>query len=749
MLIRDAVAALGYEEDATQELCIARPHQGAMQQRTLSQCGMRELGDLADVYIRAGAFRPGAIQSNGTGSTRGNLVRTYDLAFDFDLTDYTGLAKGDVLRLTDGERDLYLSALCDDAREVLSLCDIPIVTWVSTGYGLLALARLATPDQTRIDDATALHAFLVDRVNTVHGSRLADPQVNDGGTRLIRLPGCINTKGPVARPCTILHELDGDTLLHIDAISERPQRPPPRRIIPAHSRGLTEEQEAHVILAITNDYVEGSRHGIALGVAGLLAKAGIPRGVAERIISAVCAADVEAGDRLRAVRTTYDRIERGLDVRGYRHLEEFLSPAVLSYVDAILDTVRVTKDITIEFMVEKREAVITPDPAPCPQEALYGWFNAYCEIMTPTTEACAAFHLGTGLVYAGSLAGRRVSTHSGGALYPNLYLTLVGETGKSRKSTAMKRGQSFFRGPPPTPGQLISQPFSTLRGVTSGEGLIDHLAESPRTLLSLDELSLLVRKARRQSTLTLIPTLIDLWDAPERVDIPRAGKDGRQGVDHPCLSLLAATTPQTLADDMSGADIESGFANRVLWIFGEATQRLASPPKPDMARSGRLYTELREALALYPANTELTLDAPATQMWEDWYARDGERAYTNETEAQMAQRLGALIHKVALIYAASEAAPFINEDHLGAAIALVEWSFEATRAHARRWGWDEDARLGSQILAALAGGPMRNTDLARYLGERVSAPRMQKVLEALVKTGQVGLCSPGTYGVVR
>jgi hypothetical protein len=62
-------------------------------------------------------------------------------------------------------------------------------------------------------------------------------------------------------------------------------------------------------------------------------------------------------------------------------------------------------------------------------------------------------------------------------------------------------------------------------------------------------------------------------------------------------------------------------------------------------------------------------------------------------------------------------------------------------------GWDADAKLGTQILDSLACGPVRNTDLARFLGERVGAPQLQKVLKALLETGQVALVAPGVYGV--
>lgn len=747
MNIGQAVQAIGREETHDDELAIARVHNGRMLHATLAECRDRPLERLRDVWIAAGTFRRGSIQTFA-GRTRENLSRVIDLSFDFDLTDFTGASKHDIHHASDADIAIYLRGMATDAEELLSLAGIPFTFSVGTGYGLLYVSRLCVPDQARLSDAQSLYAGLVDRINELHGGRIVDPQVKDAGTRLIRLPGCVNTKGPVPRPCMIIEER-GD-LLHLDdfEVTERVSVPP-RRIIPAHGKELSEDDERDIILALNGEWVEGSRHGIALGIAGILAKSGVPEPQAIRIVQESSSGDTEVRDRLTAVATTYSRVGSGLDVRGYHALRDFLSPDALAFIDSKLSDRYQTQSLgVIEFpLTEEREARAPRQAfSACPEEAFYGWFGAYREIMKPTTEACDAFHLGTALAYAGSCVGRRVSTYLGAPLFPNLYLLLVGETGRSRKDTAMGRGNFFFTSSH-NPSHLMMSPFHTLRGVTSGEGLIDYLAESPHTLLYLSELSTMVRRARRQGTLTLMPTLIELWDAPPRVDIPRAGKDTTKCVDEPFLSLLGATTPETLAEDMSGADIESGFANRMLWFFGQATGALDDPPPPDGQLCARLYGELRHAIETYRVGTVLTKDARAKEVWRAWYRAWHEMHHASQVSAQLAQRMGANIHKVALIYAISDGAREITDDHLSSAIALVEWAFENVSTQARRWGWDAEAKIASQIREALWCGPLSNRELFDVVGERVSPTVLFRTLDAMAKTGQVRMVAKGTFAL--
>jgi len=79
---------------------------------------------------------------------------------------------------------------------------------------------------------------------------------------------------------------------------------------------------------VAQNWRQGSRHNLALGLSGLLLKAGIEQEVAESVISVICevAADTEVGDRLYAVKTTYEKASSA--VSGYGLLSDVLGEKV-------------------------------------------------------------------------------------------------------------------------------------------------------------------------------------------------------------------------------------------------------------------------------------------------------------------------------------------------------------------------------------------------------------------------------------
>ena len=81
---------------------------------------------------------------------------------------------------------------------------------------------------------------------------------------------------------------------------------------------------------VAQNWQAGSRHQLALGLSGLMLKAGIGKEVAETIIAVICkvTADTEVFDRLSAVRTTYKKLSS--EVSGYGLLSDVLGDRVLN-----------------------------------------------------------------------------------------------------------------------------------------------------------------------------------------------------------------------------------------------------------------------------------------------------------------------------------------------------------------------------------------------------------------------------------
>ena len=106
----------------------------------------------------------------------------------------------------------------------------------------------------------------------------------------------------------------------------------------APGRGLGESQLSAAVELLKGFWVEGHRHRLALGIAGLLAKTGYSEESAAELVRrlAEAAGDEEAGDRLRAVSDTYRRLAAGEEVAGKSILVDELEAVTGDRDEALL-----------------------------------------------------------------------------------------------------------------------------------------------------------------------------------------------------------------------------------------------------------------------------------------------------------------------------------------------------------------------------------------------------------------------------
>ncbi len=111
--------------------------------------------------------------------------------------------------------------------------------------------------------------------------------------------------------------------------------------------------------------------------------------------------------------------------------------------------------------------------------------------------------------------------------------------------------------------------------LASSQGLLGRVAKHPVTLFQIDEFGLFLQAVTSQksgSHLKQITTvLMKLFTSAGVVynGTEYADQDGRPRVDieYPCVNLHATTTPETLFDAFTGADVTSGNLNRMLFFF--------------------------------------------------------------------------------------------------------------------------------------------------------------------------------------
>jgi hypothetical protein len=735
--VAEAICQLGLAPDdeyGERALAIIKPGQKPIHSTVTKQANKSLEAFDSNTYFTPARFRPGSVTVSG-GRTTENAVSLDLIMFDADLKDYLGIDKETLHAMPHPELDAYINSLSKDLQETFSRCGIPVHHIDCTGYGLAVYVRIAAEDQPRVEEASHINKELISRINRTWGGSLVDPAVSDPASRLMRLVGTQNVKGAVPRPVRTLVEFSGEAYLDDFKVVPKPPTQPRRDVEP---RVLSDDVLHDIVMALQNEYVDGQRNVIALGVPALFAKAGVSREQATTVIEALAADDEELESRLHAVERTYDKWERGQSVSGYRVLLNTLSPSLNDFIDERLRRVRVEATAEPEQPAQSYTSVYDAPPA----ESYYGLAGAYCDLVAPCTAAASQYHLMSFLAYLGASIGRRAHIYHVRRHYPILMAVLIGDTG-SYKDTAADLARDFFEMQvEERPNEITALPYNVISDLSTAEGLLQYLNDhGPQGMIHTSEFAILLGKARREFGNGVLPLVTRLWDGVGHVDLPTRKDPIR--IENPTINMLATITPQILAEKTNVEDIRSGFSNRVLWIYGSTKGRISLPPKPDYAEQRRLLDEIRGAVdASCGDGQEFSLSPRAARLFDDWDRALYERIYVNEDERHLSERLEGNALRMSLLHAACDGDALISEQQLQAAIHFVEWQFDQVRTQSRMWGANDEARLGELIMETLRRQPLHRAALYDRL-QRWGASTLYRSLEALHKMEMITHDSAG------
>ncbi len=741
MKIGEAVAALGIVQDGG-EIVIVRITESGAAHYLLSEVANRDLKD--DVYLATGTFAPGSV-TRSRGRSAGNLLRINELPFDFDLSDFTGIPKPDLWTMPDAALWPLIEAQREAVEFAFRSIGLTLHRIDYTGYGLAGYLKLPLHKPEAIPAIQALHVRIVERINAIARLKLCDPQVKDAGTRIMRLPGCLNTKGEIHRLSRTLVQIDGlVTEAQLQAAAGATSTAP-ARIVPATGALLDEATTDQLIAAVQPHWTHGQRHHLALALSGLFAKAGVPEEQALSIIRSLSAGDGDYWDRpITEVHTTYARVRSGQEVKGFFGLKETLPAELIDWLDGIAQRIKQANAPILTAGGRRFEgpsprakedaAPVTPEFFEPPDSAFVGWIGDYCNLVGPTTESPAAFQLGVALTTIGAMMGRQVAVrYNSDPLYSNLFTVLVGRSNKTRKDTAIKRTIRTLTEPITSGSSIMNHGITVVRNVGSSQALLNDLKEHQNVLLYITELSTLIGNARRKGTETIAPTMMEAFDTPTVMQNKAMGNQIEARF--PYLSMLAAVQPEILTSLMTSDDMSSGFANRIFFICGSPTAPLPLAPELDWAVMRALFMELWGIRQKYNEGTTIQLSSEAVALWSDWYVKDWHAAAANAEEEALKQRHHVFIMKIALIYAICDQAQSISADHLKRAMDIVAWMWRHVQELSGGWGRSINGQIENRVLSTLERrGAMKRRDLQMACGSRKwSGSEFSDVFERMIK----------------
>jgi hypothetical protein len=715
--------------------------------RPLSTCGSVAINGTTSYYITGGGFDTADITLYA-GRSQANVKTVYWLPFDCDIVTFVDVPRETVYTWPQQMIDDVVIEMEREIRRVFDLMELPIHRLDYTGHGLCAYIYLPPHDINQVPEIADIYGLLVDRVNDVAGGTLADTSVRDAGSRITRLVPSPNMKSdpPRITETRLLVPFNDIpvTLQHLRSVSgERESRT--TRPLVIGTEILPADIVEKIINALKPHWQSSQRHLMALGISGMLAKAGVPEVQAIEIIQIVAEEDEEILDRVRAVEDTYRKAAAGRDVRGYTAMNAAIDPKVLAYVDGLLEDARKATAPRITIGKRTYENVTVDDEVhefkytPVPESALRGWIAEYVALVSPTTEAAVAFHLAAALVLIATTIGRRIMIRGGaGPLFANIFMLLVGRSGWSRKDTAIRIATNLLRKEFTVGSRVIRPETSVITNVSSYEGLLKVMSDlNGNVLLELTEFSELMANAERKGTSTITTALMRAYDMPPRLE--NLSKANPITVENPILSVLAATQPSTLADTMRSLHITSGFANRFMFVPGDSLG-----PKPiaedlDERALTALYLRLRDTVHAYPAGTMLSLDAESREFWWDWYTNSFWGATGSPEEDSMRVRHQDLIFKLALMHAVIDQSSVIRMEHLRVAFTIYEWSWGHLQQIMGGWGQQMANEIEQRFIAILKErGAVKKHDLFRSSRNRKwTTSDMHRVFDSMVKADMI------------
>lgn len=744
-----AASALGFVAGDDEDLAVVQ----FTQDRRPIHTPLRDAASLSlerDTYLSTGTFRRGTITRSG-GRTVENLTSIVAMPFDLDLSSYTGWTADEVRALSDAELDELLTQLQRLGIDTFAALGLPVHRIDETGYGAAFWIYLDPADRRRVAEVRALHRRIGEMLNRQAGYELADERALDAGTRIMRLPPCVNSKRQdrPRRSRTVHYQDEAIRLDDLAAIAGGIPAAPEPAAVAVGDRTMPDRMEDQIVAAVAPAYVEGKRHALAFALAGMLATGGVAQAQTARIVDRVAAGDPELTDRRKAVDTTYERLASGRRTAGYTALRAVLPQDTLAYVGKLLDDWRAATGATVTF--GGGEPVATADDAdlarwymtvdPLPDEARFGLVGEWIDLAAPTTEAADQFHAISFLTVCAAVAGRRFWQHYSGTLHANLFALLVGNTGTSRKDTSINRVMSVVTSAQNDPTRMIAPPFHVETEVASAEGLIHALRDHPLMLLRLSEFTSLLYKAKRSGSGNLFDAFIHLYDCPSEFKNP--SKNNPAVAVMPTLSVLAATQPARLAQQMDSEALASGFGNRFLIVPGVGKASMADPPPLDKRRAVDLYAEVVERFdSLYDGNgrqpVEIAMDDACRLRWQEYYDRTQEEQRADDGLSEMRTRYPTNTRKIAMLLAMLDGERRILPRHLDAALAFTEWSWQQIQRLMVDWGVSVDAQIENRINVVLAGGPLPKRILRQRASSRKwSSPEFNRVVKAMSEVGTI------------
>ena len=302
-----------------------------------------------------------------------------------------------------------------------------------------------------------------------------------------------------------------------------------------------------------------------------------------------------------------------------------------------------------------------------------GFIPLYLEYARPLTEARDQFHLATALAVLSAAYERRIFIKESSRIFPNLYLSIVGYSSASKKSTSIKLGLDLL--------EEVFPERQSLSNAFTPEGLQSTFQECSRQLIEIDELGGFLGQVAKKTYMSgIVDILNSLYDCPPRYS-KRLARETLE-FDEPYPVVICGSPFRWLADEANSTLKEGGFLARFQWFITldrlkEEDLKPITPTRDEVKRKELIerLTEIRK-MEDDDVSNEFTYDQKSTDLYCRFY-KEQKLSLQNEQSEQIAphvERLLTAVKKYALIFQATKGeGEVITYQTMSEAITLCRW----------------------------------------------------------------------------
>lgn len=288
------------------------------------------------------------------------------------------------------------------------------------------------------------------------------------------------------------------------------------------------------------------------------------------------------------------------------------------------------------------------------------WIDGYLEFTKGSEPPTIYHHWGALCVIAGALQ-RKVHLKMGfEKIYPNMYVILVGHSGRTRKGVALAIANQMLG----TVSTVAIAPESSSR-----EAIILAMKRASQNLEDMEtgeitrhcsltafpeELAVLLG----QGDIKLLANLTDWYNSKDSWSYETVGR-GRDELNGVCLNLMGATAPDWIQSMLPQEAVGGGFTSRVVFVVAERKRDTVAEyelSEEEIELQGKLIRDLQHIAQM---NGRFTFEGPGREKYNAWYKEqdkllsDGKPAVEDRRFAGYCERRATHIRKLMMLMSVS------------------------------------------------------------------------------------------------